>query len=148
MLAETSQSQMWSISLIFLARVWPSPSAEWGTCPPTVSYPHRSNHLDVNSPCGLAAPHYHPRASEFLYMLSGTTLQVGFILENGARFVQNTLNPNQGFLYPKNSFHYQANLGCDPVTFVAGFNHEDPGVSSVAQRRKSEAISPHFSYIA
>jgi hypothetical protein len=38
--------------------------------------------------------------------------------------------------FPKNSFHYQANLGCDPVTFVAGRNHEDPGVATVAQRCK------------
>ncbi|KAF9786420.1 hypothetical protein BJ322DRAFT_1020455 [Thelephora terrestris] len=30
----------------------------------------------------------------------GTTLQVGFILENGARFVQNTLSPSQGSLPP------------------------------------------------
>jgi len=86
------------------------------------------------APCGLASPHYHPRASEFLYMLTGTTLQAGFILENGARLVTNILNPGQGFLYPKNAFHYQANLGCDPVTFVAGFNHEDPGVATVGQR--------------
>jgi len=86
------------------------------------------------APCGLASPHYHPRAAEFLYMLSGTTMQVGFILENGARFVQETLKVGQGFIYPMNSFHYQSNLGCDPVTFVAGFNHENPGVATVGQR--------------
>lgn len=85
-------------------------------------------------PCGLAPPHYHPRASEFLYMLSGTSLQVGFTLENGARLVQGTLNPNQGFVYPKNSFHFQSNTNCDPVTFVAGWNDEDPGIAQVAQR--------------
>lgn len=85
-------------------------------------------------PCGLAPPHYHPRASEFLYMLSGSNLQVGFILENGARLVQGSLNPGQGWVYPKNSFHFQSNIGCEPVTFVAGWNHEDPGIAHVAQR--------------
>lgn len=86
------------------------------------------------APCGLASPHYHPRASEFLYMLSGDSLQVGFLLENGARLVQGTLNPNQGFVFPKNAFHYQSNTGCNPVTFVAGWNHEDPGLADVGQR--------------
>jgi len=85
------------------------------------------------APCGLATPHYHPRSSEFLYMLSGTAIQTGFILENGARFVEQILNTNQAFLYPQNAFHYQANLGCDYATFVAGFNHEDPGIATVGQ---------------
>jgi oxalate decarboxylase/phosphoglucose isomerase-like protein (cupin superfamily) len=85
------------------------------------------------APCGLATPHYHPRAAEFLYMLSGEAIQTGFILENGARFVEQILNTNQGFLYPGTAFHYQANLGCTPATFVAGFNHEDPGVATVGQ---------------
>jgi len=86
------------------------------------------------APCGLASPHYHPRSSEFLYMLSGQSLQTGFILENGARYVSGILTPNQAFLYPQNSFHYQANLNCDYVTFVAGFNNEDPGYATVGQR--------------
>lgn len=86
------------------------------------------------APCGLASPHYHPRAAEFLYMLTGTSIQAGFILENGARLVQNTLAPGQAMLFPKNSFHYQANTGCDHVTFVAGWNHEDPGAAFVGQR--------------
>lgn len=85
-------------------------------------------------PCGLASPHYHPRAAEFLYMLTGDSLQVGFLLENGARLVQETLNPGQGFIYPKNSFHYESNTGCNPVTYVAGWNHEDPGMATAGQR--------------
>ena len=92
--------------------------------------------FDVNRPCGLATPHYHPRAAEFLYMLTGTNIRAGFLLENGIRLVENDLSPNQAMLFPKNSFHYQANLGCDPVTFVAGWNHEDPGAATVAQRCK------------
>jgi hypothetical protein len=67
-------------------------------------------------------------------MLSGTTLRTGFLQENGARLVTGNLSPGQGFVYPKGSFHYQSNLGCDPVTFVSGLNSEDPGVATVAQR--------------
>lgn len=72
-------------------------------------------------------------------MLSGTSLQTGFILENNARYVSGVLTPNQAFLYPQNSFHYQANLNCDYVTFVAGFNNEDPGWATVGQRCKWRA---------
>jgi len=85
-------------------------------------------------PCGLSTPHYHPRATEFLYMVSGSSLKVGFIQENGARFVSNILTPGQGALFPMGSFHYQVNLDCEPVTFVAGLNSEDPGTGSLAQR--------------
>jgi oxalate decarboxylase/phosphoglucose isomerase-like protein (cupin superfamily) len=69
-------------------------------------------------------------------MLSGTCIQAGFLLENGIRLVENNVFPGQGMIFPKNSFHYQANLGCDPVTFVAGWNQEDPGASTVGQRCK------------
>ncbi|KAF9649044.1 RmlC-like cupin, partial [Thelephora ganbajun] len=86
------------------------------------------------APCGLSTPHYHPRATEFLYMLTGSELKVGFLLENGVRLVTNVLKPGQGAIFPKGSFHYQVNTDCEPVTFVAGLNSEDPGVSSVAQR--------------
>ena len=78
-------------------------------------------------------------------MISGSNLKVGFIQENGARFVSNLLNPGQGAIFPKGSFHYQANLDCVPATFVAGLNSEDPGVGSVAHRCKLEAIKVHIS---
>jgi len=78
-------------------------------------------------------------------MISGSNLKVGFIQENGARFVSNVLNPGQGAIFPKGSTHFQANLDCDPVTFVAGLNSEDPGVGTVAQRCKWETISVHLS---
>ncbi|KAJ7052519.1 hypothetical protein C8F01DRAFT_1261672 [Mycena amicta] len=32
------------------------------------------------------------------------------------------------------SIHFQVNDGCDPALFVSGFNSEDPGVLSIAQR--------------
>jgi len=86
------------------------------------------------APCGLSTPHYHPRATEFLYMLTGQELQVGFLQENGARLVVNTVYPGQGTIFPKGSFHYLSNPQCGPVTYVAGLNAEDPGVASVAQR--------------
>lgn len=73
-------------------------------------------------------------------MITGSSIKVGFIQENGDRLVSNVLTPGQGAIFPQGSFHYQANLDCDPVTFVAGLNSEDPGVGSVAQECKWETI--------
>jgi len=84
-------------------------------------------------PCGMNTPHTHPRATEFLFLVNGN-LEAGFIEENGARFVINDLTAGQGTIFPKGSIHYQINLGCDPITFVAALNDEDPGASQIAQR--------------
>jgi hypothetical protein len=49
----------------------------------------------------MNTPHTHPRATEFLYVISGSQLQVGFIEENGARYVENNIIPGQGTIFPK-----------------------------------------------
>lgn len=84
-------------------------------------------------PCGMNSPHTHPRATEILYLINGTII-TGMLQENGARFVYNTVNNGSAQVFLKGSIHYQQNVGCDPVTFVAALNNEDPGVSSIAQR--------------
>jgi len=90
--------------------------------------------VGVMEPCGENTPHTHPRATEFLYVVDGSQLEVGFIEENGARIVTNTISPGQGTIFPKGSIHFQQNLGCKPLTFVAALNNVDPGVLSAAQR--------------
>ncbi|KAF9645283.1 spherulin 1a [Thelephora ganbajun] len=85
------------------------------------------------APCGMNSPHTHPRATELLYVVNGE-IEAGFIEENGARFVSNTVTQGQGTIFPKGSIHYQVNTGCEPVTFVAALNDEDPGASLIAQR--------------
>jgi len=81
-------------------------------------------------PCGLNTPHTHPRAAEFNLAVNGT-LRVGMLEENGARFVTNILRPGQATLFPRGAIHFEQNLGCEPVIFVAAFSDEDPGVSQV-----------------
>lgn len=81
-------------------------------------------------PCGLNTPHTHPRAAEFNIAINGT-LRTGMLEENGARFVTNTLSPGQSTLFPRGAIHFEQNLGCDTVMFVAAFSNEDPGVSQV-----------------
>ena len=52
----------------------------------------------------MSTPHYHPHASEFLYMITGSSLKVGFIQENGVRYVSNRPQPQPGFHLPRGFF--------------------------------------------
>ena len=63
-----------------------------------------------------------------------TTLQAGFLAENGARFVNINLEPGMATIFPQGSIHFEFNPSCDTALFVAGFNGEDPGVVQEAQR--------------
>lgn len=100
--------------------------------------------------------HTHPRGSEFVVVVAGT-IQSGFVLENGLTDqvsttlpvghhcpfippVQKWPNNNTYYMqkysltvYPQGSIHYQFNPACEDAVFVAGFNHEDPGTSQIAQ---------------
>ncbi|KAJ7809037.1 RmlC-like cupin domain-containing protein [Mycena olivaceomarginata] len=84
-------------------------------------------------PCGMNTPHTHPRATEINLSVNGT-LRTGLLSENGARFVFNELPPGAMTVFPKGAVHFEMNDGCDTAMFVAGFNGEDPGVLSLAQR--------------
>ena len=89
----------------------------------------------------MNTPHTHPRAAEVLYVVSDGQMEAGFIQESGARIVVNTLTQGQGTIFPKGSIHFQVNLGCEPIAFVAVLNDEDPGVSQIAQRCKYPELS-------
>ncbi|EXJ85605.1 hypothetical protein A1O1_05971 [Capronia coronata CBS 617.96] len=85
-------------------------------------------------PCGLNTPHIHPRATEFLTLVTDTTMLTGFVLENNLTAEFNTtLSQFQGTVFPQGSIHFQQNLDCKPAVAIAGLNSEDPGASSIAQ---------------
>ena len=82
-------------------------------------------------PCGINLPHTHPRATEFNIVVRGT-LAAGLFQENEARFITNVLKTGQATIFPQGAIHFEQNIGCEPAIFIAGFNNEDPGVSTVA----------------
>jgi len=84
-------------------------------------------------PCGMNTPHTHPRATEINFSIN-TTLQAGFLAENGARFVNVELPAGSAAIFPQGAIHFEMNPSCEPAMFVAAFNSEDPGVQQVAQR--------------
>ena len=83
-------------------------------------------------PCGVILPHIHPRGSKGIYMISGTSLLVGFIQENRAPLVLNTIGVGDATAIPRGAIHFVQNLGCTPATELAGYNNEDPGLLTLA----------------
>jgi hypothetical protein len=90
----------------------------------------------------MNSPHTHPRATEFLTVVQGQ-VKTGFMLENGflagkkpgqlTTQVSAELSAFQGTVFPQGSIQFQFNDQCEPATFVATLNSEDPGTSQVAQ---------------
>ncbi|KAJ4992549.1 spherulin-1A [Stagonosporopsis vannaccii] len=91
------------------------------------------------APCGINTPHVHPRATEFLTLVSGTNLKFGYVLENGLvgpgedPAIAGFLNKLEGTVFPQGSIHFQFNDNCEEAVFVASLNSEDPGTNQVAQ---------------
>ena len=81
---------------------------------------------------------------QMLYTIEGDKLRVAFVEENGGEgAVVNDLYRGDVAFFPQGLIHYQQNLGCDPVTFLAALNSEDPGVVTITTRffeLPSEAI--------
>jgi hypothetical protein len=44
----------------------------------------------------------------------------------------NEVHKNQVAVFPRGAIHFEQNLNCTPVTFVAAFNSEDPGVLTIS----------------
>ncbi|KAL3471045.1 RmlC-like cupin domain-containing protein [Aspergillus californicus] len=88
--------------------------------------------LGFLGPCGMNTAHVHNRATELNVVVKGR-LVTNFVLENGARPIENTLGLYQMAAFPMGAIHQEFNPDCEDMVFVAGFNNADPGVSQVAQ---------------
>jgi len=83
-------------------------------------------------PCGVNTPHHHPRGTELNINIGGGDLMAEFIMENNVRVISNTLSPGMVTVFPRGAIHFEQNLGCTPVAFVAAFDFNDPGTSQSA----------------
>ena len=61
-------------------------------------------------PCAMLPPHYHPRATNMVVAVQGTT-NTYMIQENGARVVSETLSPGKMTIFPAGSLHTMQNTG-------------------------------------
>lgn len=61
-------------------------------------------------PCAMLPPHLHPRATNFVVAVNGTT-DTYMIQENGARMVHTRLTAGKLTIFPAGSFHTMQNQG-------------------------------------
>jgi hypothetical protein len=55
-----------------------------------------------------------------------------FSEENGSdRVVENIVKPFMSTILPQGVIHTEVNLSCEPASFIASFNSEDPGLVTV-----------------
>jgi len=83
-------------------------------------------------PCGMNTAHVHPRATELNIIVKGR-LVTNFVIGNGLEHIANTMETFQMSVFPQGAIHQEFNPDCEEAVFVASFNHQDPGVLSVAQ---------------
>ncbi|KMZ63457.1 Germin-like protein subfamily 2 member 1 [Zostera marina] len=83
------------------------------------------------APRGIAAIHYHPRASEIIFVVEGT-VNVGFVSTGRKLFLQ-TLNKGEVFVFPQGLVHFQRNIGDTPATVLAAFNSQLQGTVLIPQ---------------
>ena len=99
-------------------------------------------------PCAMLPPHYHPRATNLVVAVAGTT-NTYMIEENGARMVSETLTPGKMTIFPRASLHSMQNMGepphhsllllnilisapgCGNATLVSALNSEDAGTHNI-----------------
>lgn len=79
----------------------------------------------------MLPPHIHPRATNFVVAVSGQT-RTFMIAENGARTVEETLNPGQMTIFPQASVHTMMNVGCENAQLVSALNSDDTGTTNLA----------------
>lgn len=82
-------------------------------------------------PCSMLPPHIHPRATNFVVAMSGTT-QTYMIAENGARTVSEILTPGQMTIFPAAAVHTMMNIGCENAQLVSALNSDDAGTHNLA----------------
>lgn len=79
---------------------------------------------------GLVAPHYHPRATEIIFVTKGV-LVVGFI-DTKSQIFQKAICAGDVFVFPKALFHFILNRGFEDAIVISVFNSQNPGVGSFA----------------
>ncbi|KAK7313980.1 hypothetical protein VNO77_39187 [Canavalia gladiata] len=79
---------------------------------------------------GLVNFHYHPRATEMIFVTKGVLL-AGFV-DTKNQFFQNYLKVGDVFVFPKALFHFSLNVGFEEATFFSVFNSQNPGLVSLS----------------
>ncbi|XP_040385048.1 germin-like protein 11-1 [Oryza brachyantha] len=82
------------------------------------------------APSGAVLPHSHPRASEMMFVHSGSVV-AGFFDTRGKLF-QKTLAEGDVFIFPRGLVHFIMNYGFSLATTFSVLNSQNPGVVGIA----------------
>jgi hypothetical protein len=63
-------------------------------------------------PYGIILPHIHPRCSKDIYSITGNSHLVGFVQENHAQVILNTIGIGYATVTPTGAIHFVQNLEC------------------------------------
>ncbi|KAJ7550746.1 hypothetical protein O6H91_07G117300 [Diphasiastrum complanatum] len=81
------------------------------------------------APGGVVPPHIHPRATEVLFVVSGT-LRVGFVTSSpDFTLFTNTLYPGDLTVFPRALVHFIINVGDTQALSLSGLDSQNPGAS-------------------
>ncbi|KAL1310990.1 hypothetical protein AAFC00_001210 [Neodothiora populina] len=82
-------------------------------------------------PCSMLPMHWHPRGSNYVYAVHGTTATY-MINENSFGVVKQVLTPGKMTVFPQASLHMMMNIGCTNAQLVSALNTEDTGTTNLA----------------
>lgn len=85
------------------------------------------------APQGINPPHTHPRATEMLTVLKGST-EVGFVTSNpnNSHITKVLKKGDVIFVFPVGLVHYKRNVGSGNAIALAALNSQNPGVITIA----------------
>ncbi|XP_057964518.1 germin-like protein subfamily 3 member 4 [Malania oleifera] len=78
---------------------------------------------------GIVLPHYHPRASEMMFVSKGS-VRVGFVDSGGQAFGK-LVREGEVFVFPRGLIHYCYNGDNEAVTAFSVLNSQNPGVYDI-----------------
>ncbi|XP_057960649.1 germin-like protein subfamily 3 member 2 [Malania oleifera] len=78
---------------------------------------------------GINAPHFHPRATEIVYVVQGSVYS-GFV-DSTNRVFAKVIRSGEVMVYPRGLVHFQMNVGESPATVFGCFNSQNPGSQKI-----------------
>ncbi|GFQ06052.1 germin-like protein subfamily 3 member 2 [Phtheirospermum japonicum] len=83
---------------------------------------------DLN-PGGINPPHFHPRATETIYVIQGKVYS-GFVDSTNRAFAK-VIEQGDVMVFPRGLVHFQMNVGKSPATVFGCFNSQNPGTMKI-----------------
>ncbi|KAK4396509.1 Germin-like protein subfamily 3 member 2 [Sesamum angolense] len=80
-------------------------------------------------PGGINPPHFHPRATETVYVIQGK-VYAGFV-DSTNRVFAKVLEQGDVMVFPRGLVHFQMNVGKSPATVFGCFNSQNPGTQKI-----------------